>query len=88
MANLQIQNIPDSIYHRIQTLATEQNRSIDEEVINLLTQALKTENQDLASTNPQSISRILQKSISQRQELNTQYPWLDSTDLIREDRER
>jgi antitoxin FitA len=88
MANLQIQNIPDSIYHRIQTLATEQNRSIDEAVINLLTQALKTENQDLASKSPQSISQILQKSISQRQELLTQYPWLDSTDLIREDRER
>jgi antitoxin FitA len=88
MANLQIQNIPDSIYHRIQALATEQNRSIDEEVINLLTQALKTENQDLTSKSPQSISQILQKSISQRQELPTQYPWLDSTNLIREDRER
>jgi antitoxin FitA len=88
MANLQIQNLPDSIYHRIQTLATEQNRSIDEEVINLLTQALKNENQNLASTNPQSISQILQKSISKRQELNTQDPWLDSTDLLLEDRER
>jgi antitoxin FitA len=88
MANLQIQNIPDSIYLRIQTLATEQNRSIDEAVINLLTQALKTENQDLVSTSPQSILQILQKSISQRQELPTQYPWLDSTDLVREDRER
>ncbi len=88
MANLQIQNIPDSIYLRIQTLATEQNRSIDEAVINLLTQALKTENQDLVSTSPQSILQILQKSICQRQELPTQYPWLDSTDLIREDRER
>lgn len=88
MANLQIQNIPDSIYRQIQALATEQNRSMDEEVINLLTQALKTRNPDLASTSPQSISELLHKSISQRKELSTQNPWLDSTDLVREDRER
>jgi plasmid stability protein len=88
MANLQIQDIPDLIYSRIQALATEKNRSIDEEVINLLTQALQSENLDLVSTTSQSGSQILQKSISQRQELSAQHPWLDSTDLVREDRER
>jgi plasmid stability protein len=88
MATLQISNLPDAIYQQLQTLAQQQNRSIDEEVINLLTQALQNQNQPPLPPNSQSLSEILQKSISQRQTLSNQTPWLDSTDLLREDRER
>lgn len=88
MTNLQIQNLPDSIYNQIQSLAKQQNRTLDEEVISLLTQALTTVNQEPPPASPPLISEILQASVHHRQQLPTQQSWLDSTALICEDRER
>lgn len=88
MANLQIQNLPDSIYNQIQSLAKQQNRTLDEEVISLLAQALTTLTQEPPPAASPSITEILQTSVHQRQNLPDLQSWLDSTALIREDRER
>jgi hypothetical protein len=89
MATLQIENLPDDLYNCIQSLAAENNFTLNEAVIHLLKQAF--ESNELKTVREQQIkpmSEILQK-IRGRPRVNpVNFGLPDSTVLIREDRNR
>lgn len=89
MATLQIENLPDDLYSRIQNLAAENNFTLNEAAIHLLQQAVQSNEFKLVEeqqTKP--MSEILQK-IRNRPRVNpTDFGLPDSTVLIREDRYR
>jgi len=85
MTNLTIQNIPDELMVKIQQRAEQENQSFNQQIINLLNQAIvKTEKQE----NNQLVTEILNRIEARRQKRQIDIQWLDSTELLREDRER
>ncbi len=82
MATLDVQDIPDKLYERICFLASEQKRSLSEQVIALLERVLRDED-----CRP-SMSEILDRLRRRREAhpLGENVP--DSVTLIREDRAR
>jgi plasmid stability protein len=89
MANLQIKNLPDDLYSRIQSLAVQENVSFDEAVIQLLTQAFQLPAIGIVQNqSSQSMSEIL-KRIRSRPRVNpSNFGLPDSTVLLQEDRSR
>jgi plasmid stability protein len=91
MATLNLEDLPDELYQSLHQLATQQQRSLSEEAIALLTFAIQHRNslhetpQDRSST---PIAQLLADIRRDREALNPQSQWLDSTALIREDRDR
>jgi len=84
MNSLQIENLPDDLYGRIKFLAEEKNFSINEAVIHLLIQAVQpTEH---AKVKP--MSEVLSEIRSRPRVNPAEFGLLDSTVLIREDRDR
>ncbi|MDJ1173320.1 hypothetical protein [Roseofilum capinflatum] len=89
MATLQIENLPDEVYRRLQSLASEQQWTVNEAVIHVLAQSLDA-NQTITESVPEmeSMSDILHR-IRSRPRANPQdFGFRDSTVLIREDRDR
>jgi plasmid stability protein len=85
MTNLTIQNIPDELMVKIQQRAEQENQSFNQQIINLLNQAIvQTEKQE----NNQLVTEILNRIEARRQKRQIDIQWLDSTELLREDRER
>ncbi|XWK85677.1 MAG: hypothetical protein U7127_15765 [Phormidium sp.] len=100
MATLTIENLPDDLMAQLQQLASQNNQTINEQIINLLKQAVQKPQPPLKflispETDPTWEERRkavpkLQAEIDQRLEQRraANVEWLDSTALIREDRDR
>jgi len=82
MATLHVRNVPEKLYKRIQKLAEEENRSVTAEVIQLLNQGLQVREARRGSA--AIIERIRQRT----QKVQLPRSWVDSAELIREDRSR
>jgi antitoxin FitA len=91
MATLQIENLPEELYDHIQTLAIAKNVSINDVVIQLLQQASPLDPNNIQLTNSQNVQRTAEAltRIRSRSRINpTDFGLPDSTELIREDRDR
>lgn len=88
MATLNIDNLPDELLTQIEQLAQENNCSVKEQAIALLKNALITQISVAENQTSKSITEILKESRHRREKLSTKIQWLDSTALIREDRDR
>lgn len=82
MANLHVRNVPDQLYRRLQRLAADKRMSLSAQVIGLLEEALAQE--DARVRHLQILAQM--KRDRYRYPPGVQVP--DSTELIREDRER
>ena len=98
MATLKLDNLPEELMTQIQQLARHNKLPIDKQAIMLLKQALKTQAPPLKTlispeTDPtwqdrqQAVPQILTAIEQRRKQRQTKGDWLDSTALIREDRE-
>ncbi|MEG4852720.1 hypothetical protein QUB10_17750 [Microcoleus sp. B5-D4] len=89
MATLQIENIPEELYARLQELAAAQNLSISAFAIAILEAELSTETKPLSGKRKKSVTEILAE-ISRRRESRPANMGmiLDSTALIREERDK
>lgn len=86
MTTLTIENIPDGLIAEIQQLAAQQNQSFNEQVLALLKQALQKRR--TSEEKYQAVPQVLAEIEQRRKRRRTDVEWLDSTALIREDRER
>jgi plasmid stability protein len=82
MATLHVRNVPDKLYKRIQKLAEQENRSLTAEVINLLDQAVQERQAR------HSVAAVLERTRRHAAAVRLPKGWIDSVDLIREDRDR
>lgn len=99
MATLTIDNLPDDLMAQLQQLATQNNQPLNEQVISLLKQALQQPQPPLKflispETDPtweerrKAVPQLL-ADIDKRRRLNpADFGLPDSTELLREDRER
>lgn len=89
MATIQIENLPDELYKRIQSLAAQKNFSISEAVIHLLSQAIQPiKRETVKEEEARSMAEVLAE-IRSRSRINPiDFGLPDSTILIREDRHR
>jgi antitoxin FitA len=99
MATLILEDIPDELVEQIQELAQQHNQSVNEQIINILKQAviksqkplkflISPENDPTWEERRKAVPQ-LQAQIDRHRRLNpSEYNLPDSTDLIREDRER
>lgn len=98
MTTFTIDNLPDELYAQIQQLATQNNQSVVSQVIELLKQALQPyQTPVIPKISPETDAtwearcRIVPQMIAdierRRQTLPTDIAWLDSTALIRGDRD-
>ena len=89
MATLQIENLPDDLYSRIQSLAAENNFTLNEAVIYLLKQAFEPNEVKMAQDQQTKLmSEVLQRIRSRPRVNPIDFGLPDSTVLIREDRNR
>ncbi|MBW4448764.1 hypothetical protein PI95_005860 [Hassallia byssoidea VB512170] len=88
MATLYVRNLPDDLYAKLQELAASQHRSINAQVITLLEQVLTTQAQETEEQKRQNVPKVLEEIRQRRENRRTDIEWLDSTAMIREDRDR
>jgi len=88
MATLQIENIPEELYRKLQELADAQNLSINAFAIAILEAELSTKTKPLSEKRKKSVTELLAE-ISLRREFRPANMGmiLDSTALIREERD-
>jgi plasmid stability protein len=82
MTTLHISNLPESLYTRIKQIAHSRRRTIDEEVVDLLEQAVQL------NADRRTQAEILSDIRSRRFTYAPSVKAPDSTTLLREDRER
>jgi plasmid stability protein len=82
MATLHVRNVPDKLYKRIQKRAEQEKRSLTAEVIQLLTRGLQAHEARGAAA--AVVGRIRQNA----RKRSLPRDWVDSVELIREDRAR
>lgn len=89
MAILQIENLPDELYERLQSLAADRRLTVNEAVIDLLQQATQPNPpQTLQANQLSAMSDILNRMRSRSRVDPTHFGLPNSTTLIREDRNR
>jgi antitoxin FitA len=99
MASIHIDNVPDELMPLIQNLATQNNQTLEEQVIELLKQALQKppkllkflispETDSTWEERRKAVPKILEEIRTRRRVNPTDFGLPDSTDLIRQDRER
>ena len=99
MATLILENLPDELIEKIQQLAQQHNQSVNEQVIFILEQAVKKPQTPLKflispETDPtweerrKATPKILAEIRSRPRVNPTNFGLPDSTELIREDRDR
>ncbi|BAY27241.1 hypothetical protein NIES2100_70640 [Calothrix sp. NIES-2100] len=88
MATLNLLNIPDDLYKRLQELAEAEHRSIDAQVITILQNALETKIQQTEEERRKNVLKLLEESSNRRRLNPADFGLPDSTELIREDRDR
>lgn len=82
MATLHVRNIPERLYRRIQKLAQEERRSVTAEVIQLLSQGIEVREARRGA------AAVIKRIRSRSQKVELPSGWVDSVELIREDRSR
>lgn len=82
MTTLQIENLPEELYSRIQYLASEKNFTLNEAVIHLLKQSVESEGIRISQ------AQVLQRIRSRPRVSPKDFGLTDSTTLIREERSR
>ncbi|MGB3292346.1 MAG: hypothetical protein WBB01_05030 [Phormidesmis sp.] len=88
MATLQIENLPEDLYQSIQRLATTANVSINEAVIQILSQATTVSPIDRQQKQQREPNPALARLRSFPRKNPAEFGLADSTLLIREDRDR
>ncbi len=88
MATIHLKNVPDSLYKKLEQLASDRNCPIDAQAIALLESAVaeQTLAQNRETTKP--VQEIIAEIRQRREQRRTDIEWPDSTALIREDRDR
>lgn len=88
MATLQIENLPDELYRSIQSLAVSKSVTLNDAVIQMLVQAINaettTQQADQLDKSRKALARI--RSFPRKNPADFGLP--DSTQMIREDRDR
>ncbi|MEH2364626.1 FitA-like ribbon-helix-helix domain-containing protein [Nostoc sp.] len=90
MTTVHALNIPDELYEQLQELAKAENRSVDAQVITILQNALqKRKTQLTEDERRKNVPKLLEEISRRRRRLNpADFGLPDSTELIREDRDR
>ena len=99
MATLILENLPDELLQEIENLAQSQNNSVSQQTIDLLKKALAKSQSPLkimvsSETDPtweekrKNTAQVLQDIRNSRRVNPEEFGLLDSTELIREDRNR
>lgn len=88
MATLNQLNIPDDLYKQLQELAEAEHRSIDAQVITILQTALATKRPQTEEERRKNVPKLIEEIRQRRENRRTDIEWLDSTAMIREDRDR
>jgi len=89
MRTLQIENLPDDLYFRLQHIALDNNCNLSEAVIYLLNKSLEAPNTVVAHNLPtEPVAEVLQRIRSRPRVNPVDLGLKDSTTLIREDRDR
>jgi len=89
MATLQIENLPDELYSRIQSLASDKNVTLNEAVIHLLKQSFESDKVTINQVQESQPMSAILKRIRSRPRVNPRdFGLMDSTVLIGEDRNR
>lgn len=88
MATLKLENLPPELLSQIELLAQQNHCTVDQQAISLLENALKTNSSQTRIEKNKSVTDILEESRCQREKLSTDTQWLDSTLLLRQDRDR
>lgn len=81
-------DLPDDLYEQLQELATAENNSINAQVITLLRNALSAKIKQVQDQRRQNVAKLLEESRRRRRVNPADFGLPDSTDLIREDRNR
>ncbi|KAB8318616.1 fumarate hydratase [Tolypothrix campylonemoides VB511288] len=81
-------DLPDDLYEQLQELATAENNSINAQVITLLRNALLAKIKQPQDQRRQNVAKLLEESRRRRRVNPADFGLPDSTDLIREDRNR
>lgn len=81
-------NIPDELYAQLQELANAENSSVEAQVITVLKNALQTESQPTVDERYKNVPKLLEEISLRREQLPKDVEWPDSTEMIREDRNR
>ncbi|MDZ7961619.1 MAG: hypothetical protein RMY34_27690 [Aulosira sp. DedQUE10] len=88
MATLNLLNIPDDLYQQLQELAQAEHRSIDAQVITILQNALEIKTQQTEDERRKNVLKLLEESRLRRRLNPADFGLPDSTELVREDRDR
>ena len=89
MATLQIENLPDELYTRIQCLASEKKITLNEAVIHLLMRSFEFDKVMIDRAQESQLNSAIIKRIRSRPRVNPRdFGLTDSTVLIRDDRNR
>jgi antitoxin FitA len=88
MATLQIENLPDEIYRSIQTFATAKRVSLNDAVIQMLAQAINIEPANQQAKQQEKTKEALTGLRNFPRKDPADFGLPDSTQLIREDRDR
>ena len=88
MNNLNVITLPDQLYQELQKLAESENDSIESQVVTLLQKALQEKQQQTETQHRQNVLKVLEESRLLREQLPNDIEWPDSTEMIREDRDR
>jgi hypothetical protein len=88
MNNLNVITLPDQLYQQLQKLAESENDSIESQVVTLLQKALQEKQQQTETQRRQNVLKVLEESRLLREQLPNDIEWPDSTEMIREDRDR
>lgn len=83
MATLQVRNVPDDLFRRLQELAAAERRSLNAEVIVLLESAVNG-----GQTAREPVSSILGRLKARRDAIKLPRSWPGSLGMLREDRSR
>lgn len=98
MATIFIYNFPEAFKKPIEGLASQHQRTVNEQIIAILQEGIKSQKPPLKfvvspETDPtweerrKAVPQLLAEIERRRKELRTDIQWLDSTELIREDRD-
>lgn len=88
MNNFNVITLPDQLYQQLQKLAESENDSIESQVVTLLQKALQEKQQQTETQRRQNVLKVLEESRLLREQLPNDIEWPDSTEMIREDRDR
>ncbi|MBE9255923.1 MULTISPECIES: hypothetical protein [Nostocales] len=88
MNNFNVITLPDQLYQELQKLAESENDSIESQVVTLLQKALQEKQQQTETQRRQNVLKVLEESRNRRRLNPADFGLPDSTEMIREDRDR